>query len=56
MSHDTTPTSHTSETALARLVEGNERFLRGEARFPEGVMKRVGAMFEFSTGRARFLD
>jgi hypothetical protein len=56
MRHDTTPTSHTSETALARLVAGNQRFVRAEARFPEGVMKLVGAVFEFSTGRARFFD
>lgn len=33
-------TSHTAATARARLVEGNERFLRGEARFPT-VRKEV---------------
>src|SRR5215510_2352862 len=32
MSHE--PARYTAEEALARLVEGNERFLRGEARFP----------------------
>ena len=32
MGHETT--RHTAETALARLVEGNQRFVRGEARFP----------------------
>src|SRR5580765_6936212 len=28
------PTAYTSDEALARLVAGNERFVRGEARFP----------------------
>jgi carbonic anhydrase len=37
-----TPTSppYTAEEALARLVDGNERFVRGEARFPT-VQKEV---------------
>jgi carbonic anhydrase len=29
-----TPPSYTADEALARLVDGNERFVRGEARFP----------------------
>ena len=33
MSDDSKP-SHTADEALARLVAGNERFVRGEARFP----------------------
>ncbi len=28
------PTSITAEQALSRLIEGNQRFMRGEARFP----------------------
>jgi carbonic anhydrase len=38
----TTPTSpsFTAEEALARLIDGNERFVRGEARFPT-VQKEV---------------
>jgi carbonic anhydrase len=38
----TTPTTpaYTADQALARLIEGNERFLRGEARFPT-VQKEV---------------
>ena len=28
------PPSYTADEALARLVDGNERFVRGEARFP----------------------
>ena len=37
-----TPTSppYTAEEALARLVDGNERFVRGEARFPT-VQKEI---------------
>ena len=33
MSEPTTP-SYTADEALARLVDGNQRFVRGEARFP----------------------
>jgi carbonic anhydrase len=33
MSAPTTP-SYTADEALARLVDGNQRFVRGEARFP----------------------
>jgi carbonic anhydrase len=33
MSHDSGP-RYTAEEALARLAAGNERFVRGEARFP----------------------
>jgi carbonic anhydrase len=39
MSTDTSP-AYTADEALARLVAGNERFLRGEARFPT-VQKEV---------------
>jgi len=39
MSHDA-GTRHTAEEALARLREGNARFVRGEARFPT-VQKEV---------------
>lgn len=39
MSHDAAPPC-TAEEALARLQEGNARFLRGEARFPT-VQKEV---------------
>jgi carbonic anhydrase len=35
-----TPTAYTSDEALARLVAGNERFVRGEARFPT-VQKEI---------------
>ena len=35
-----TPPEYTSDEALARLVAGNERFVRGEARFPT-VQKEV---------------
>jgi carbonic anhydrase len=31
---DHTPPSYTADEALARLVAGNERFVRGQARFP----------------------
>jgi carbonic anhydrase len=34
------PTAYTSDEALARLVAGNERFVRGEARFPT-VQKEI---------------
>ena len=34
------PTSYTAEQALARLVDGNERFVNGQARFPT-VQKEV---------------
>ena len=34
MAVDHTPARHTADDALLRLVAGNERFLRGEARFP----------------------
>src|SRR5262245_63507075 len=36
----TSRTSYTADEALARLVAGNERFVRGEARFPT-VQKEV---------------
>ena len=36
----TTIPSYTAETALARIMEGNERFVRGEARFPT-VQKEI---------------
>src|SRR5438045_9721194 len=39
MSTDTAP-AYTADEALARLVAGNERFVRGEARFPT-VQKEV---------------
>jgi carbonic anhydrase len=39
MSLDTSP-EYTAEEALARLVAGNERFVRGEARFPT-VQKEI---------------
>ena len=39
MSRHTSP-AYTSEEALARLVAGNERFVRGEARFPT-VQKEI---------------
>jgi len=39
MSQHTSP-AYTSEEALARLVAGNERFVRGEARFPT-VQKEI---------------
>jgi carbonic anhydrase len=39
MSHEETP-RYTAEQALARLVEGNARFVRGEARFPT-VQKEI---------------
>jgi carbonic anhydrase len=39
MSIDTFP-SYTADEALARLVAGNERFVRGEARFPT-VQKEI---------------
>jgi carbonic anhydrase len=29
-----TPPSYTADEALARLIDGNQRFVRGEARFP----------------------
>ena len=35
-----TATSYTADEALARLVAGNERFVRGEARFPT-VQKEI---------------
>src|SRR4051812_23220383 len=35
-----TPPAYTSGEALARLVAGNERFVRGEARFPT-VQKEI---------------
>ena len=38
--HATTSRSYTSDEALARLVAGNERFVRGEARFPT-VQKEI---------------
>jgi carbonic anhydrase len=34
------PTSYTADEALARLIAGNERFVRGEARFPT-VQKEI---------------
>jgi len=34
------PRSHTAEEALAQLIAGNERFVRGQARFPT-VQKEV---------------
>jgi carbonic anhydrase len=39
-SHSTPSSSITPQEALARLVEGNERFVRGEARFPT-VQKEI---------------
>ena len=36
----TTSPSYTADEALARLIDGNERFVRGEARFPT-VQKEV---------------
>src|SRR6187431_941604 len=36
----TSPTTYTADEALARLVAGNERFVRGEARFPT-VQKEI---------------
>jgi carbonic anhydrase len=49
---------------LAAAVEANVRWSmqqlletpEGKARVAEGVMKLVGAVFEFETGRVRFLD
>jgi carbonic anhydrase len=35
-----TPPAYTADEALARLVAGNERFIRGEARFPT-VQKEI---------------
>ena len=37
---DHTPPRYTADAALARLVAGNERFVRGEARFPT-VQKEI---------------
>ncbi len=37
---ETSTTSYTADEALARLVAGNERFVRGEARFPT-VQKEI---------------
>src|SRR5207344_2505752 len=37
---DHTPPRYTADEALARLVAGNERFVRGQARFPT-VQKEV---------------
>jgi len=39
------PYTYTASEALARLVEGNERFVRGEARFPT-VQKEILAKLE----------
>jgi carbonic anhydrase len=39
------PDTYTASEALARLVEGNERFVRGEARFPT-VQKEILAKLE----------
>ena len=40
MADDTPPPRYTADEALARLADGNARFLRGEARFPT-VQKEV---------------
>ena len=44
----TTSRSYTAEEGLARLIAGNERFVRGEARFPT-VQKEILA--ELATGQ-----
>jgi carbonic anhydrase len=43
--------SYTADEALARLVEGNERFVRGEARFPT-VQKEILA--ELASGQSPY--
>jgi carbonic anhydrase len=43
MSTHTSP-AYTADEALARLVEGNERFLRGEARFPTVQKELLAAL------------
>src|SRR6185295_16134245 len=43
MSIDTFP-SYTADEALARLVAGNERFVRGEARFPTVQKELLAAL------------
>ena len=43
MSIPTTP-AYTADAALARLVAGNERFVRGEARFPTGQKELLAAL------------
>jgi hypothetical protein len=47
--------SVTVDEALQRLIEGIQRFLRGEARPEEGRMKFVGALYEIESGSVRFL-
>ena len=52
------------DALLSAAVEANVRFCmqqlcetpEGQARLAEGVMKLVGAVYELSTGRVRFLD
>ncbi len=52
------------DALLASAVEANVRFTlravfespEGQARVAEGVMQLVGAVYEVSTGRVRFLD
>ena len=51
--HATTSRSYTSDEALARLVAGNERFVRGEARFPT-VQKEILA--QLATGQSPVHD
>jgi carbonic anhydrase len=49
---------------MRAAVEANVRWTvhsivsspEGKARVAEGVMKAVGAVYELSTGRVRFLD
>ena len=49
--HATASRSYTSDEALARLVAGNERFVRGEARFPT-VQKEILA--QLATGQSPY--
>ena len=46
---------YTAEEALARLVAGNARFVRGRARFPSVRKEVLAAVYELKTGRVRFL-
>jgi carbonic anhydrase len=41
---EATSSSYTAEKALARLKEGNERFVRGEARFPTVQKELLAAL------------
>jgi carbonic anhydrase len=46
-----TPPAYTADEALARLIAGNERFVRGEARFPT-VQKEILA--ELASGQSPY--